>query len=267
MPDSQTQLQILEPEGRAFYCTTLSVFEKANLDVLVGGAYAFARYTGVERHTKDFDVFVKASDFERTLVALSAAGYQTEVPFPHWLGKAHCGEYFVDVIYSSGNGIARVDDEWFEHATHDQVFDLPVRLCPVEEMIWSKAFIQERERFDGADVLHLLREVGPSLDWPRLLMRFGDYWRVLLSHIILFGFVYPDKRQNVPAWVMDELTRRLTVSRPNLQSDVCYGTLLSREQYLHDIDRWKYRDARQPPEGAMRPEQIKIWTDAIKVKS
>jgi hypothetical protein len=97
-------------------------------------------------------------------------------------------------------------------------------------------------------------------------MRFGDYWRVLLSHIILFGFVYPDKRQNVPTWVMDELTRRLTVSRPNLQSAVCYGTLLSREQYLHDIDQWKYRDAREQPEGPMTPEQIKIWTEAIERK-
>ena len=28
---------------------------------LVGGAYAFARYTGIERHTKDFDVFVRAA--------------------------------------------------------------------------------------------------------------------------------------------------------------------------------------------------------------
>ena len=134
-----------------------------------------------------------------------------------------------------------------------QTEDWIVRLSPAEEMIWSKAFIQERERFDGADVLHLLRETGPSLDWPRLLMRFGDYWRVLFSHIILFGFVYPDKRQNVPAWVMEELTRRLSVSRPNLQSDVCYGTLLSREQYLHDIERWKYRDSREAPDGRPFP--------------
>ena len=89
-------------------------------------------------------------------------------------------------------------------------------------------------------------------------MRFGDYWRVLLSHLILFGFVYPDKRQNVPAWVMDELTRRLSVSRPNLQNDVCYGTLLSREQYLHDIDRWKYRDA---PRAARRPDDARADRD------
>jgi len=172
----------------------------------------------------------------------------------------------MDIVFGFGNGLARVDDLWFEHSTKTNVLGVIVRMSPAEEMIWSKAFIQERERFDGADVLHLLREVGPSLDWPRLLMRFGDYWRVLLSHLILFGFVYPDKRENVPQWVMDELTRRLSVSRPNLQSDVCYGTILSRQQYLHDIDRWKYRDARLRPEGPMSPEQIKIWTDAIETK-
>ena len=143
----------------------------------------------------------------------------------------------MDVIFSSGNGIARVDDLWFDHAVKTNVLGLIVRLCPAEEMIWSKAFIQERERFDGADVLHLLRETGPSLDWPRLLMRFGDHWRVLLGHLILFGYAYPDKRQNFPPWVMEELLRRLNASRPNLQNDVCYGTLLSREQYLHDIQR------------------------------
>jgi hypothetical protein len=186
MPAPQTQLQVLEPEAKAFYCTTLSVFKKANLDVLIGGAYAFARYTGIERHTKDLDVFVRERDFERTLAALAAAGYQTEVPFPHWLGKAHSGEYFVDVIYSSGNGIARMDDDWFEHAISDKVFDLPVRLCPAEEMMWSKAFIQERERYDGADVAHLLRARAEQIDWQRLLRRFGSNWRVLLSHLVLW---------------------------------------------------------------------------------
>src|SRR5438552_14091288 len=116
MTASPKPVDIIEPEAEAFYCHTLSVFENAKLDVLVGGAYAFARYTGIERHTKDLDVFVRAADFARTLAALHQAGYETEAPFPHWLGKAHCGEYFVDVIYSSGNGVARVDEQWFELA-------------------------------------------------------------------------------------------------------------------------------------------------------
>src|SRR5690242_16208832 len=116
---------VLTDEERAFYCTTLDVFERAGIDVLVGGAYAFARYTGIERHTKDLDVFVRGEDFERTLEALEQAGYTTSVPFPHWLGKAYCGEYFVDVIYSSGNGVAQVDEEWFQQAPTDTVFDKP----------------------------------------------------------------------------------------------------------------------------------------------
>ncbi len=257
--------QILEPDAKAFYCTTLGVFEQANLDVLVGGAYAFARYTGIERHTKDFDVFVRAADFERTLAALTAAGYQTEIPFPHWLGKAHFGEYFVDVIYSSGNGLARVDDEWFEHATSDQVFDLPVRLCPVEEMVWSKAFVQERERFDGADIAHLLRARAEQIDWRRLLRRFGSNWRVLLSHLVLFGFIYPSDGHRLPGWVMQDLIGRLEAacSAPASRPRVCRGTVLSRQQYLVDVKNWGYRDARRLPDNPMSDAEIWTWTAGI----
>jgi hypothetical protein len=53
------------------------------------------------------------------------------------------------------------------------------------------------------------------------------------------------------------------VSRPNLQNDVCYGTLLSREQYLHDLEHLKYHDSREEPHGSMSREQIEIWTKAI----
>ena len=247
-----------------YYIDALTKLQASGIPFLVGGAFAFSYYTHVPRDTKDIDVFVKREDCPRVLEAFERDGYRIELPFPHWLGKIHADDNLVDVIFSSGNGVARVDDLWFDHAPRTNVLGVIVRLCPAEEMIWSKAFIQERERFDGADVLHLLRETGPSLDWPRLLMRFGDHWRVLLSHIVLFGFVYPDKRQNVPQWVTDELVRRFTVSRPNLQSDVCYGTLLSREQYLHDLQSWKYRDGREQPEGPMSREEIDIWTKAIK---
>jgi len=265
MPAAQPQSQILEPEAREFYCHTVSVFEQANLDVLVGGAYAFARYTGIERHTKDLDIFVKASDFKRTLGALETAGYQTDIPFPHWLGKAHCGEYFVDVIYSSGNGVAQVDDEWFEHAVADHVFDLPMRLCPVEEMMWSKAFVQERERFDGADVAHLLLARADHLDWQRLLRRFGQHWPVLLSHLVLFGFIYPSERQRVPGWVMHDLMRRLEVasSAPAFPEHICRGTLLSRQQYLVDVAEWGHRDARALPDNPMTDPEIANWTAGI----
>jgi hypothetical protein len=158
--------------------------------------------------------------------------------------------------------VATVDDTWFEHAVQGEVLGRRVLLMPPEEMIWSKAYVQERERYDGADVMHLLRQVH-ELDWTRLLARFGDHWRVLLSFIVLFGFAYPDQRDRVPSWVSEGLLRRLAGERPEPDHPVCNGTLLSREQYLADLERFGYRDARIEPLGPMTVAQIEIWTKAI----
>ena len=174
-----------------------------------GGAYAFERYTGIGRHTKDFDLFIHPRDVQPALDTLRAAGCDTKLCFPHWLGKAHCGEDVVDLIFSSGNGVALVDDLWFQHSVTEHVLDVPVRLIPAEEMIWSKAFVMERERFDGADVAHILRACAETLDWPRLLQRFDGYWRVLLQHLVMFGFIYPSERARIPAAVLRELMSRL----------------------------------------------------------
>jgi hypothetical protein len=115
-------------------------------------------------------------------------------------------------------------------------------------------------------VLHLLRETGPQLDWQRLLRRFGDQWSVLLSHLTLFQFVYPDRRGCIPDALIDELTERLRSQRPEPAHRVCYGTLLSREQYLHDVEELGYADARVEPRGSMTPAETRIWTDAIAKK-
>lgn len=251
--------------GVDFYQRTLELLAADGIPHLVGGAFAIAHYAGIERSTKDIDLFVKREDLDRIEGVLGSAGYRTERPYPHWLAKAWCGEHFVDLVFSSANGIATVDDEWFEHGTRGHALGLPVGLCPVEETIWSKAFIMERERFDGADIAHLIHARGTAIDWRRILRRFGVHWRVLLTHVVLFGFVYPAERDVVPAWVMEELLRRLrdemSVAPP--RDRVCGGSLLSREQYLVDVEQWGYADARREPLGALTEEEIWIWTTAI----
>ena len=132
---------------------------------------------------------------------------------------------------------------------------------PVEETIWSKAFIMERERYDGADVAHLLRCRGKQLDWRRLLDRFGTHWPVLMSYLVLYGFIYPDSQDQIPEWVRTELVGRwLRAPTEETQPAVCNGTLLSREQFLSDLEFWKYRDARQPPHGSLSESDIDRWT-------
>lgn len=251
----------LDPQAHAFYIETLQALDAAGVPFLVGGAYAFARYTGIERHTKDLDIFVLPDDARRTLDVLAAAGFACDMTFPHWLGKAHCGEDFVDVIFSSGNAIARVDERWFLHARRDHVLGREVLLVPPEEMVWSKAFIMERERFDGADVAHVLRACAGGLDWARLVGRFGQHHRVLLAHLVLFGFIYPGEKHKIPAEVLAGLLERVRRESPGAEN-MCQGTLLSRQQYLTDIGRWELADARIEG-GWMTPEDIAHWTAAI----
>ena len=258
--------QVLAESSIRFYRHALAILTESDIPHLVGGAYAYARYTGIERHTKDFDVFIRKEDFDRAAWAFRKAGYKAELTFPHWLGKAFFNDDFVDLIWSAGNGVAAVDDRWFEHAVKAQVFGVDTQLIPAEEMIWSKGLIMERERFDGADVAHVIRAVGGRLDWPRLLERYGPYWRALYAHIVLFGFIYPSDRDKVPAWVVDELAGRMRAETHagNADEKICYGTIVSRQQYLKDIEEWGYEDARLV-HATMSEADIEHWTAGIAV--
>ena len=265
---TSSTVQVPSRHASDFYKRVILVFQEKGIDFLVGGAFAFVRYTGIGRDTKDLDLFIRRADWDAVTTALAEQGITTELTFPHWLGKVYGGrqrEFFVDLIFSGGNGVAEVDAEWFAFAVRDESLGFPVRLMPVEEMIWSKAFLMERERFDGADVLHLVRARQHEINWPRLLSRFGEHWRVLLSHLVLFPYVYPN--QPAPQQVIDELLDR---ARSETKADegirLCRGPLLSRAQYLVDVERWNYVDAREVPLGTMTPEEIDIWTRAIETK-
>ena len=252
------------PVAQEVYQRFLRVLCAGDVEFLVGGAYAFTRYTGIERSTKDFDVFVRSTEIDRALDVLTQAGFRTEMSFPHWLAKAYSGDTFVDVIFNSGNGETPIDDDWFTNAPRSEVLGMPVKLMPVEEMLWSKSFIMERERYDGADVVHLIRSGAATLDWDRILWRFGDRWRVLLFNLVLFGFVYPNERTRLPRALMDELLARLRTELDTpAPGKVCNGTLVSRQQYLIDVNEWEYEDGRLVPRGGMTREQIAQWTAAI----
>lgn len=243
----------------------MELLNHAGLQYLVGGGFALSHYTGIRRDTKDFDIFVLRTDYDAIMAVLESAGYDTELTFPHWLGKARCKQGYVDVIFNSGNGVSYVDDAWFQHAEIGTVFGMPARLCPVEETIWSKAFIMERERFDGADVMHLILSRAEQIDWARLVRRFSSHWRVLFSHLCLFGFIYPSERARIPEWVMsgllEKLKQELLIPAPVGQT--CQGTLLSREQYLTDVQRWGLKDARNGSGSSMTAADVALWTEAI----
>jgi len=65
MPDTSERPLQLDPDTVAFYRRVLDALRRAGIPVLVGGGYAFAIHTGIERQTKDLDVFLRRADYDR----------------------------------------------------------------------------------------------------------------------------------------------------------------------------------------------------------
>lgn len=247
-----------------FYRSAMEVLRSASVNFLVGGAFALRVHTGVKRDTKDFDVLVRPQDVEHTLEVFRKAGFHVEMTFSHWLAKVRHESHFIDIIFRSGNGLCDVDDDWFKFARVAEVLGLLLPVCPPEEMLWQKAYIMERERFDGADVQHLLRSCGKKMDWDRLLWRFGADWPVLLSHLILFAYVYPDEQDAVPVEIIERMIAMLKHRNIPATKNLCQGTLLSRLQYLDDVEQWGYTDARTADKVAMTESELRLWTAAAR---
>lgn len=251
---------------REFYQMVLGALSISSIDFLVGGGFALERYTGIQRDIKDCDIFVRRDDCTRVLDLFTAAGYDSKLSFPHWLGKITHDGYTVDIIFNSGNGTGAVDDDWFFHGIHADVLGIPVKLVPPEEMIHSKSYIMERERYDGADVAHLIHACGETMNWQRLVRRMGKHWKVLFSHVVLYSFAYPTETfTKVPHWLIQEFSRRFSLEplESSTSDRVCNGTFLSRQQYLTDVRESGFTDGRLADPPTMSEEDIDRWTRAI----
>ncbi|MBI4376424.1 MAG: nucleotidyltransferase [Elusimicrobia bacterium] len=241
-----------------FYSRILRLLTRRKIPFLVGGAYGLRFYTGIRRDTKDLDLFLLSDDCQRAMALLAESGHSVKWQSKIWLAKTYSDNHLVDLIFNSGNGLCPVDEQWFEHSSPGALWGIPVRFAPVEEMIWSKAFIMERDRYDGADIAHLIRLKGGSIDWERLLRRFAEHWPLLLSHLILFLYVYPDERSSLPRAILSRLMERVKEARVlnGTTQRLCRGTLLSRTEFVKDLEEGFF-DGRLIPSGLLTSRQLR----------
>lgn len=234
----------LPTKGEDFYADILRFLNKSKIPYLVGGTYAVKAYVGITRATKDVDVFARPGDAIKILKASTEAGYKVQVEDERWIGKICKGKLYCDVIYSSANSVATVSDTWFEQSVEAKVLGVPVRIIPPTELVYSKVFIQDRYKFDGNDVAHLILTLHEQIDWKRLLSYLDQHWEVLLGHVLRFRFIYPSERERVPRWLLDELISRLTtqIDMPTPRKKACRGRLFSRDDFDIDVRDWGFAD-------------------------
>lgn len=226
-----------------FYQEALELLCESKAEFLVGGGFAMRQYTGIIRDTKDLDVFCKTGESARILKTFADKGYKTELTDARWLAKAMIGEHFVDLIFNNPSNLCPVSDDWFEHAVKGELFGVKVQFIPPEEVIWCKLFVQNRERYDGADVNHIMLRYGDKLNWKRLLQRLEQHWQLLLAQIIQFQFIYPSERDIIPKWLFEELIARAKeqYDAPLPVEKICRGPLIDQTQYATDSTEWDYK--------------------------
>ena len=219
------------------YKSALDTISKADIPFLIGGGLAFQRYTGHPRSFHDLDVFCQAGDYPKILQLLEEKGFAAFVQDEKWIAKATKGKAQIDLLFSTPNNVQTVDDSWFTKGQKGELFDMPVSFLGPEELLWSKIYVQDANKYDGPDVHHLILALGDKLDWRSLLDRMEADWEVLLATIINFRFVFPRWRQQVPEWLMRELVERLErqLTMPDPEDNICRGPLLSRTNYNHVI--------------------------------
>lgn len=226
-----------------FYSKLLDILLEKNIPFMIGRTYAITAYTGIKRPTKDMDIISTVEDFPRILKTFSDIGYHTEILDENWIAKVREGNYYTDIIYAEKNGLEKVDRSWLARAGQGEVFGHIVKLVPIEEMINSKAFIQNKERFDGSDVINLTLRYGKTINWKLLKEKMDPNWEILFAHLINFVFVYPNDIHYIPTWIIEEYIQRLQkkfTQKPDEKDKVTRGLLIS-SQYRVAVEKWGYR--------------------------
>jgi len=236
----------ISSEAKKFYRVVLNTLHGSGIPFMVGGALALCYYTGVKRNTKDIDIFIHPRDLHAVFSLFQNAGFRTELRDEAWLGKIFYKGDFADIIFGSSNGVTKVDDQWFNNSISAQIIGYDVKIVGIEEIIWSKAFVMTRERYDGADIMHLILTKGKCINWKRLYCRFGEDWRLLFSYLVLFEFVYPAHKHKIPPDFLKKLSQRFSreVGQGVYKSRISRGTLLSLQDYNIDVKKWGFIDSR-----------------------
>ena len=150
-----------------------------------------------------------------------------------------------------------VDDSWLERATEIDFCGKRVAILAIEDLIASKMYVAARDRFDGADILHLVLRRQGRVDWERVVERMGENRELVLWHLLLFDWVYPDHRDLLPAELMARLVDEARAGwgrSSGHDPPTSRGTLLDPVAFSIDTRDWGLRDGR-PPGRPVEPRE------------
>ena len=229
------------PEEQAvLFSGVLQALEDRQFPYAVSGAFALRQHTGICRFTKDLDLFLTAETATRVFPYLRERGFECDIVDPVWLAKARNGEFYVDLITGMSNGVIFVEDSWIQRAQPAVVYGVTTQVLAPEELVASKIFVDKRERFDGADIAHIIYGTYGCFDWKRELELVKENWELLLWSLMLFRYVYPACSHYVPKEIWRELLGRFERELANPDRKAKFrGSLVDERMFAIDVNEWE----------------------------
>ena len=201
----------------AIYDCVLKRLARSRTPSALGGAIAYAGYTGRMRNTKDLDIYVTPEHRDAAVECLSACGlidYFDELPYDRkWIYRGKKNDAIMDIIFAMANGRSEVTPDWLQRGPMIESRGHRLRIIPPEELIWSKLYVVQRERCDWPDILNVVHSAGPSLDWDRLLKLLEDDRPLLRSLLSMYSWITPEGAARLPHWLWERLELLYPISK------------------------------------------------------
>lgn len=224
VPSPRLQFQwvnAVRNEHWATYRDAIHALRNAGVGFLLGGGFALAGYVGRWRDTKDIDFYIMQSDRDKAVAALTAAGFEDLFPSlsydRKWIYRSTRGGVIVDIIWAMANQRAHTDELWFKNARPATLRGEALLVIPVEEFVWCKLYILQRDHCDWMDVFNVVHAAGTRLDWNHLLMRLGEDWPLLKGMLTVYDWLCPKQARRLP----DVLRKKLKLPRPEIRRNRC----------------------------------------------
>ena len=229
------QMQIPDSEW-AVYSRVIREVRSAGIRFAFGGAFATAVYTDQLRNTKDFDFYILPADRERMEQALTRAGLHDHFERlsydRRWIYRASQDDIIVDAIWQMANYRAQVDEHWLARGPEIVIRGEALRAIPIEELIWSKLYVLQRERCDWTDVFKLIDAQTASIDWDHLLDRLADDAPLLAGALEVYRWLAPDRAGQIEHRVWERLQLPYPALNPNPELSRARADLLDSRPWF-----------------------------------
>lgn len=184
------------------YRTGMETVRNTGIGFMLGGGFAMAAFTGRWRDTKDIDFYILPSDRDKVVAALTRAGFKDyfeQRPYDRkWIYRSVREEVVIDIIWAMANQRAAVDASWFTRAEELTLRSQKVQVVPLEEFIWAKLYILQRDHCDWTDVFNVVYANGPSIEWDHLMGRLGEDLNLLRGMLSVYAWLCPKKVRELP---------------------------------------------------------------------